>query len=237
MVFMLMFWGIGFFDMLMQNNNQMFLEQVVKKLILLIIGLAVIANAKEIVVFFVSLSKSLWDTISLSSSNGGDYALANDVAKEIRKVLDGKGVIDSIVTSLSYVLQLIFPWIIGIGANWGIKIFALNRYLEVCIVAAVSPLLFCDISNANGGFTHSAAFRGMRQVMALAIQGIVIMAGLYLCGAISKSIMGSFIDPATGRLDMSQFLDAGFALVAVAVAKLGITAKSQQIARQLVGLG
>ena len=39
MVFMLMFWGIGYFDMIMAHNIQMFLEQIVKKLILLIIGM------------------------------------------------------------------------------------------------------------------------------------------------------------------------------------------------------
>ena len=234
MVFMLMFWGIGYFDMLMQNNNQMFLEQIVKKLILLVIGMMVIANAKEIVVFCVSLGDAIWRATGFSTAvSGADYSTANAVGKFIKAEFDAaSNIFANWGVALTYVVQLFFPWLISVVAGWGVKIFAIARYLEVCIIAAVSPLLFCDVSNAHGGFTHSAAFRGMRQVLALAIQGIVILAGLKLCSAISADIIG----PTTG-IDSSNFLDIGFAMVAVGLAKLGITAKSQQIARQLVGLG
>lgn len=229
MVFMLMFWGIGFFEMLMQNNNQLFLEQVVKKLIMLIIGILIISNAKEIVIFCMSLSKGIWDAVGSLQLNdgGGDYVIANDVAQRIYDEVKNQGPLSAGFTKLGYVLQLVAPWLMGLIAYWGVKLNSLNRYLEVCIITATSPLLFCDVSS-SGSFTHSAAFRGMRHVLALAMQGIVILAGLYLCGAVSSAIISGYA--------WEDFFNTACSLIMIAMAKMGIATKSQQIARQLVGL-
>ena len=234
LVIALMFWGMGYLDMVINANGQQFLESIVRKFVLLIIGIVVVTNAKTIVCGVLDIVNAIYTAAMGGAAVGQqDYAIANAIGRLIKKELnEAKTFLGMLGVSLGYVVQFLLPWAISIVAGLGVKVFALARYLEICIVAAVSPVMFSDISNSHGGFTHSASFRAIKHVIALALQGVVILVGLKLCSAVSASIIGS-----TDVTNSANFLDIGFGMVAVGLAQLGITAKSQQIARQLIGLG
>lgn len=222
------YWAIGFFDMLIQSNNQVIPAQMVKKFAILLIGWAVIANSKEIVITLLDWSNRLTDQIQFRSSGNFDKAIVS-LADSINNATKGQGLVSALFINLGFLIRLLIPWIGAMIANIGVKIFAVARYVEVCVIACISPMMFSDFSNATGGFTHTNCYRAVKSVAALMFQGMIIVLGIRLCALIASLMVGD-------SLTTSTFLDVTIGLLAVQLARVGIAAKSQQIARQLVGL-
>lgn len=223
------YWSIGFFDMLVQSNNQIIFEQMLKKFVLLIIGIAIVSNSKEIVSAILSIVDSLTlraKVVSLGSLNDVTDKLVNIILAEER----GKGFLAKTFIELGYMVRLLIPYAGAIVANIGVKIFAMARYIEICVIAALSPVMFSDFSNSSGGFTHTNAFRALKTVIALALQGLVIVIGIMMCGMIAGIMV-------SGNVTTDNFFSITLGLLSVQLARVGIAAKSQQISRQVVGLG
>ena len=232
----IIYWGIGFFDML-TSSNQVVLEQMVKKLIILVIGIAVVTKADLIVGGCLDITTGIWTSVSgIINTGGGDPAsLAESfilfIGDEMGKQSNMLG---QIAVGIGYLVQLLLPWLVSLVAGLGLKWFAISRYLEICVLGATAPLMFSDISNSHGGFAHSGAFRGIKQIFAVCLQGLIILMCIFFCGLIMSSYVASY--HATSA-SLGEFSKTAYVCVAITAAQLGIAAKSQQISRQLVGLG
>ncbi len=222
------YWSIGFFDMLIQSNNQIVAEQMIKKFILLIVGMVVVYHAKDIVkgILDVVQTATLRVTVGASTTISTSSDALVDMILEEEK---GASWIGRVFIELGYMVRLLIPYAGAIVSNVGIKIFAVARYMEICAIAILSPIMFADFSTATGGFTHSQSFRAIKSVVALALQGLIITIGVLICVKLASVLV-------SGTLTTANFFDVILGMLAVQLARLGIAAKSQQISRQIVGL-
>ena len=228
---LMIYWSIGFFDMLSQSNNQIVLEQMLKKVILLILGVVIVKNAKLIVITMLSGVGSL--TLKIDAASGYEIGgMVGELEDVILAEEASASWIGRIFIELGYMVRLLIPYAGALVSNIGVKIFAVTRYVEVLIITVLSPIMFADFSTSSGGFTHTNSFRALKIVAALALQGLIIVLGVLLCGMLTAVMIDKSVTITT-----SNFFDIVIGLLAVQMARLGIAAKSQQIARQVVGLG
>lgn len=227
---LMIFWCIGFFDMITQSNNQFITEQLVRRLLVLIIGVIIVTNSWTIVTGMMSIATAIGNMILGSLGIGCsnlDASLLGDFLASVQTELGEKISFTYFLVWLGYVMQLFVPWIASLVISAGVKMAGVTRYIEVCIMAIMSPLLFCDISAAHASFAQSQAFRGLKSMFALALQGAIVLVSLGVIDSITGIILHNNGD----------FMPYTLTMIALMGAKLGVAAKSHQISRQLVGLG
>ena len=227
---LLVCWCASFFDMLMQNNNQMIAEQMIRKFIYLVVGLALVQNAMVIVFALVNFGTEVLSAIAQTASN--DTTLLDEVKNTMyEKMTEGEGIIgtlSNIVTWLGYFVELFVPWIICMICSVLLSVVCWTRAVEIFILSAVSPVMFADIGDDRNGLMHTSAMRAFKNMLALALSGALIYASLYISCQISASVMADSIG--------SDYGSACWTQVVLAITRIGLCSKASTIAKQIVGL-
>lgn len=229
---LLVLWGASFFDMLMQNNNQIILEQMIRKFVYLIIGLVLVENAMDIVFGATNFGTAVLETIA-DASNAAAPNLSDIKQAMYEEMTAGSGLLGFIVnavTSIGYVLELFIPWVFSLICNLLVSVVCWSRFVEIAITATVSPVMFADVGDDRGGFAHTSAMRAIKQVLALALSGALIYVSLVITSQISASIMADFV------LDDTSYLDSCYSMVIINIVRVGLASKASSLSKQLVGL-
>lgn len=221
--------------MMLESNGQMILEQVIKKLVFLIVGYTVIANSLVICSEIISLGTELTEE-AVGSIN--HTPLPNDTIMDLkRKIFDDCNTIVSIpgvldltdvfttLNAVGWLIQLLLPWIISLLCDLIIQVLCWSRAIEICIFIAIAPIMFIDLGTTRD-LTHSSTARALKNLFSLSMQGALIMISLAVCSAIMQGIGVS------GGLGVDTFLKMSL----VALLRVGTISKTQSVAKQALGL-
>lgn len=231
----LIFWGYSFAEMMMQSNGQLIVEQVIKKLLFLVICYFVIENSLEFCCEIVNAGTELTTaTLESFTSIGMESSVAeykeevfNACWKEETFMGINWGFFSTTIAALGYVVQLFFPWLIALACDVIVKILCWSRAIEICILAAISPIMFMDLGSARE-LTHSSTARAIKNLIALAMQGALILISLAICQSIMQSIVGN---------SELSYADQVWDIVLISALQVGTIGKTQALAKQALGIG
>lgn len=139
--------------------------------------------------------------------------------------------IQRLTSPLSYMFQLALPWLISRVAYITIYMTCWARAVEIIILAAFSPMSFGDIMNNQIGGNSGTRF--IKNFGSLALSGAIILIISRICGLIVLGIISSSLDGSSTE----SFLSSSLTIVGITLAQAGLIAKSQTIAKTIVGIG
>jgi len=233
---LILFWTIGFYEMLTRANGQILLENLAKKFLFIVVGFAMVLNAKEVVLGVIDITGSLTVAVANKSTlaataNSGPLKAALD------GIIEGTDSISGIITKVnqfSVFLSLIIPWVISKLANMAILMYCFEHYVEVCLTIIVSPLMFSDFSNTENGLTHTSAFRAIKTILSLGLQGALMLATLYIFTSIGSGALNNLsFDGLDWFQTQGTIVKFGTCIAALYAAKLGFVGKVKSFAKQL----
>lgn len=236
---LIVFFGVGMVESI--SFSQMYVEKMVRQFVFLCIGIALISHSMDLVYGIGNIFSALIqrivdnaDVVSVDMSSGImdlKMAIYGDC-----NMSTGKGfkaaIADSITNlsaSVSYLIQLFIPSLISKLANLVVSVMCWSRFIELTIMAVVSPLTVCDISSGAG--MNSNAVRGIRNVAALGLSGAVIMLSVFICQQIQYGILSANV------LDGAGFMSCVWKEIVVGIVEVGLVVKAPNIAKQVLGMG
>lgn len=244
---------IGYAAAMAQGQNYM--EIMAKRFLGLVVCMALIANAMTICFFLANIGTGLAEAVTdyarLDSAEG-DYAerveaIKNAMYEECTKEpkeLEGWHPVkqglenfatkmdNHIVTPFSYILAFLFPWIIQKAVWVIVKFICWGRAVEIIILACLSPLAMCNVTNGHG-MGNGNAERFLRQFGAVCIQGAIIIVTLYICSQLQVSVFASSLVDGT---DPDTLGNTCWNMVAISLVMAGLSSRSQGIAQKLMAL-
>lgn len=130
--------------------------------------------------------------------------------------------------SIGYMLYIVIPWLCSFLLGLLLKAMAYTRLVTILIRVAFAPLAVSDFFTEG---VHGAGWRYIKNTVAAAIQGVVMLAVVSICAYIIKGV----IDVTTiSGWSYLKFTGAYFAIAGCCTAMLG---KSQQMAKEIMGTG
>lgn len=185
-------------------------------------GVGSIANIGSAVVGRVS---------AVATSNMPNYdALCQEIYDNCSSAKKATGTIDwlkstasDFVNGVGYILQLFIPWIASMIAGVIVKFVCWSRFIEILILAIISPLSFADIS--KGSSEHSNALRAIKNMIALSLSGAMILLICIIC----NQIQGALITEA-------DFTTSVWNCVMVALVQMGLVSRANEVVKQGLGM-
>ena len=161
-----------------------------------------------------SIKMAIYDDCHVSTGTGLKAAIADTVS--------------NMASSISYIIQLFIPSLIAKLSNVVVSVMCWARFIELTIMAIVSPLSVCDISSGTGA--GSNAVRGIKNVMALALSGAVIMLAVFICQQIQFGILSANV------MNQENFMSCIWKEIVVAVVEVGLVVKAPGLSKQILGM-
>lgn len=237
-IMLIIFFGVGVLESI--SFQQMYMEKMVRQFIFLCIGIVVVSKSMELVFgignVFSALIQKIVNNASVSNAN-----MSADIMNLKKAIYDecnassGTGLkaaitdaVSNMATSVSYLIQLFIPSLIARLSSVVVSVMCWSRFIELTIMAIVSPLTVCDISAGAG--MNSNAVRGVKNVLALALSGAIIMLAVFICQQIQYGILSANV------LDGANFMSCIWKEIVVAVVEVGLVVKAPGIARQVLGM-
>ena len=229
-IMLIIFFGGGILESI--SFQQMYIEKMVRQFMFLCIGIVLISNSMDLVYGIGNVFSALIQKIvnNASASNVDMLAGIMDLKKVIYdncNVSTGSGLkatisdsVTNLATSVSYLIQLFIPSLIGKLSNVVVSVMCWSRI--------VSPLTVCDISSGTG--MNSNAVRGIKNVIALALYGAIIMLAVFICQQIQYGIFAANV------MSESNFLSCVWKEIVVAIVEVGLVVKAPGIAKQVLGM-
>ena len=170
----------------------------------------------------------------------GTMLVAHDVWSSLTGHMDWKTTVGHIFVNMgntfSYVVELLFPFVISYVARIIIYFTVASRGIEMLLMCAFSPLMFMDSSSLED-FTHSSAWRFIKNMFAISIQGAIIIGIMIVGGAMMTSVLAQSVS-ATGFVDtMSDTGLSAVTLIIISLTEAGMCMRSGQIAKTIVSAG
>ncbi len=238
-MFLIVFFGVGVVESI--SFNQMYLEKMVRQFVFLCIGIVLISHSMDLVYGIGNIFSALIERI-VDNADAASVDMESGILNLKMAIYDdcnvstGKGfkaaIADSITNlsaSVSYLIQLFIPSLISKLANLVVSVMCWSRFIELTIMAVVSPLTVCDISSGAG--MNSNAVRGIKNVVALGLSGAVIMLSVFICQQIQYGILSANV------LDSVGFMSCVWKEIVVGIVEVGLVVKAPNIARQILGMG
>lgn len=234
----LIFWGYGFSEMMMESNGQLILEQVIKKLVFLSVSVYVIQNSLTLCCEIINAGTQLTNaalgaisaapTVSISTLK---ESIFNECWTEVKipGFIDLSGFFSNF-GAIGWLLQLIVPYFVTKICDIIIRVLCWSRAIEICIFAAISPIMFIDLGTTRD-LTHSSTARAIKNLLSLAMQGALILISLTVCSAIMNGILTN-AGGLSGGLGVTTF----WQLSLVAILQVGTISKTQSVAKQALGV-
>ncbi|WP_026659853.1 hypothetical protein [Butyrivibrio sp. AC2005] len=134
--------------------------------------------------------------------------------------------------SVSYMTELIIPWLFMKVARTMVSVVVWGRALEVMILATFSPLGFAETPDPNNPIS-GPGMRFIKNMVALSISGAIIV---FVMFATNQIILNMFSDIVVGNTtEFSDIMSSIFSMVIVSFARVAMVTRSQQIAKNVVG--
>lgn len=212
--------------------NQMYIEKMVKKFIFFCLGLALIANSMDLIYFIANIGSAVINKIGdVASSKIPSYdALCQEVYDNCNTAKKATGTISKLTAgvadlanSLGYILQLFIPFIIAKISGVLVNFACWSRFIEILIMAIISPLAFADISKADGN--HSNAMRAVKNVIALSLSGAMMLLICVICNQIQGALVTN-----------ADFTTSIWNCVLVAMVQMGLVQRANTIVKQGLGM-
>ena len=237
-IMLIIFFGVGILESF--SFQQMYVEKMVRQFIFLCIGIVVVSKSMELVFGIGNVFSALIQKI-VNNANVSNVNMASELM-ELKKVIfdqcnvsTGTGLkssisdtISNMATAVSYLIQLYIPSLIAKLSNIVVSVMCWSRFIELIITAIVSPLMVCDISSGSG--MNSNAVRGVKNVLALALSGAVIMLAVFICQQIQFGILSANV------LNSVSFMSCIWKEIVVAIVQVGLVVKAPGIAKQVLGM-
>lgn len=237
-IMLIIFFGVGILESF--SFQQMYVEKMVRQFIFLCIGIVVVSKSMELVFGIGNVFSALIQKI-VNNANVSNVNMASELM-ELKKVIfdqcnvsTGTGLkssisdtISNMATAVSYLIQLYIPSLIAKLSNIVVSVMCWSRFIELIITAIVSPLMVCDISSGSG--MNSNAVRGVKNVLALALSGAVIMLAVFICQQIQFGILSANV------LNSISFMSCIWKEIVVAIVQVGLVVKAPGIAKQVLGM-
>ena len=170
------------------------------------------------------IQSKIWDDTHIANYDHGDDGFAGGF-DWFETFLENAGM------SMSYMAELIFPWLLLKIARLVVSIVIWGRALEVMILAAFSPLGFSETPDVNNPVS-GAGLHFIKNMVALSISGAIIVFSML---ATNQIILNLFSNIVVGQSStMKQITDSIFGMVVVSFARVALVTRSQQIARSIV---
>lgn len=237
-IMLIIFFGVGILESF--SFQQMYVEKMVRQFIFLCIGIVLVSKSMELVFGIGNVFSVLIQKI-VNNANVSNINMASKLL-ELKKVIydqcnvsTGTGLkasisdaVSNMATAVSYLIQLFIPSLIAKLSNVVVSVMCWSRFIELVIMAIVSPLTVCDISSGSG--MNSNAVRGVKNVLALALSGAVIMLAVFICQQIQFGILSANV------LDSASFMSCIWKEIVVAIVQVGLVVKAPGIAKQVLGM-
>ena len=237
-IMLIIFFGVGILESF--SFQQMYVEKMVRQFIFLCIGIVLVSKSMELVFGIGNVFSALIQKI-VNNANVSNVNMASELL-ELKKVIydqcnvsTGTGLkasisdaVSNMATAVSYLIQLFIPSLIAKLSNVVVSVMCWSRFIELVIMAIVSPLTVCDISSGSG--MNSNAVRGVKNVLALALSGAVIMLAVFICQQIQFGILSANV------LDSASFMSCIWKESVVAIVQVGLVVKAPGIAKQVLGM-
>lgn len=237
-IMLIIFFGVGILESF--SFQQMYVEKMVRQFIFLCIGIVLVSNSMNLVFGIGNVFSALIQKI-VNNANVSNANMASELM-ELKKVIydqcnvsTGTGLkasisdaVSNMATAVSYLIQLFIPSLIAKLSNVVVSVMCWSRFIELTIMAIVSPLTVCDIS--SGGGMNSNAVRGVKNVIALALSGAIIMLAVFICQQIQFGILSANV------LDGANFMSCIWKEIVVAIVQVGLVVKAPGIAKQVLGM-
>ena len=213
---------------------------MVRQFVLLCIGIVLVSKSMELVLGIGNVFSALIQRI-VNNANVSNVSMTSELMELKKAIYDecnvstGTGVkatlsdgVSNMATAVSYLIQLFIPSLIARLSNVVVSVMCWSRFIELTIMAIVSPLTVCDISSGSG--MHSNAVRGVKNVLALALSGAIIMLSVFICQQIQFGILSANV------LDRANFMSCIWKEIVVAIVQVGLVVKAPGLARQILGM-
>ena len=192
----------------------------------------IIAKVKLAIYYSCNTSKySKQDVIDAGVSDFLDINSFEDNAATMNLWDKAGHIAKDIASPVGYFLSLLLPWVISLFTGFILYGTALGRAIEILLMCAFSPLVFMDMTSLED-FSHSSAFRWLKTVGAVAIQGIVILGVVIVGSALGTSMLLEIAG--NGKEFMGNPLAVTGNLCILLFAEAGVVARSGQIARTVL---
>ncbi len=225
--FAVMYWLMIVVNMAVRDNFNV--EQIAILFIKLLIPVILIDKGWDIITKLIEIGNSLLDTLKTTLTD----SMAAPPNGELR------------IPFAKY-FAVMFPVLILWGIGGLTRVMALmaiyTREIRLMLLAAFSPLSLADIA----GEEHSQAIKLLKELLALGLQGCMMLAvnyaGIKLMKAEMDNIAGGVAGAASGKTVVQLMMENDFdifkivALLAISVTAMGLYSKSEDLAKQVVGL-
>lgn len=237
-IMLIIFFGVGVLESF--SVQQMYVEKMVRQFVFLCIGIVLVSKSMELVFGIGNVFSALIQKI-VNNANVSNMNMTSELMELKKAIYDecnvstGAGVkatlsdgVSNMATAVSYLIQLFIPSLIARLSNVVVSVMCWSRFIELTIMAIVSPLTVCDIS--SGGGMHSNAVRGVKNVLALALSGAIIMLSVFICQQIQFGILSANV------LDRANFMSCIWKEIVVSIVQVGLVVKAPGLARQILGM-
>lgn len=237
-ILLIIFFGVGVLESL--SFQQMYIEKMVRQFIFLCIGIVLVSKSMDLVYgignVFSALIQKIVDNASVSNKDmSSDIMTLKKAIYDACNVSTGSGLkativdaVSNMATAVSYLIQLFIPSLIARLAGVVVSVMCWSRFIELTIMAIVSPITVCDISTGAG--MNSNAVRGVKNVMSLALSGAIIMLSVIICQQIQFGILSANV------LDGANFMSCVWKEIVVSIVEVGLVVKAPGIAKQVMGM-
>ena len=202
-------------------------EQMFRQIILLLVAKFLIDHGLEIIQLLYDFGTALLAEVAAPIPEGGG-AMGAESAKELLKEFEASlglsgfmKVLKDVIVWLWLFIPWIFSWVLGIC----VKIIMYSRMIEIYVRAIFAPIAFADFY--QGGL-QSAGFRYLRNFLAVAIQGALILSIAAVYSGLFTTVVAS------AGLAFHNFIGLYLAFLSAAVM---LMFKSLSLAKEIVGTG
>lgn len=213
-----------------------YLEKLLKKAIYFVAGFILIANSMDIVYGIANIGTQLAQKItSTGAAHTVDIEpLLNQIYYDCNQEY-GSGPLDSLkemanntVAAISYNIQILFPYLAAKACNIIIQVICWSRFFEITFIGIMSPLSVIDVA-AKGSLEQSSCMRMLKNIIALAISGALIILICYMCNQISGSLI------VEASVSTGNFLSVIWKVVVISIVQAGLVKQSTDIAKKALG--
>lgn len=237
-IMLIIFFGVGVLESI--SFQQMYLEKMVRQFMFLCIGIVLVSKSMDLVfgignVFSTLIQKIVNNASVANADMSGSILNLKKAIYDNCNVSTGTGLkasiadaVSNLATQVSYLIQLFVPSLISKLANVVVSVMCWSRFIELVIMAIVSPLTVCDISTGAG--MNSNAVRGIKNVVSLGLSGAIIMLSVFICQQIQFGILSANV------LDSVGFMSCVWKEIVVAIVEVGLVVKAPGLAKQVLGM-
>ena len=238
--------GVFFLAGLMNamTHQQVDEEFLVKRIAVLIIGIALIGWGNVIIDGTVATSELVMDKVMSAFT---DSNTVNAVSTLQDKIVDdcypeaattgilstwiGDPIYDIQVSAKGfiYVVNLLIPWGISHLCSVLVIFSCFSRAVTLCITKGLAPIAFCDLTDGRSGIDNT--MRVVKNVFSVAIQGAIILFAVGFCSNAQVSAFNAFIDAEDSTKHITQ---AFLPCLVLSIVEAGVCLKSHSIAKEII---